>query len=350
MSQNQSSYNASRRESQPSRPPGSGRPSQMQVALPYHRYDDPPRAGSSGRPSQMQVAIPSRRLKPESNNYNTQGRPSHTQYALPSRAAPQSSSGRPSQLQVALPEQRDVGSRRSVPAQSQLGEPQRTVRAPPALPSIREAEQSRYGPPSVSNRSMQSNETYRGSTAQAALPSIREPIGNQFEYETTRIGAQPQVIVSRPHAGVTHIVRPGEPHHFGNRTDSVRGEIICTLCICNNPDSHGDAYTMLNSPRGYGIDGRPINWQEAKKRMLEWHCRPQISHAQEVEATPYIFDAETARMALEHEERLMQDVRSGSNIAVNVAGNNMNWHNQDGHAKPHLTEGGAKTQFTRGGG
>lgn len=137
-----------------------------------------------------------------------------------------------------------------------------------------------------------------------------------------------------------------EPHHFGNATDYERGEIIGFLCICNDPDSHGDAYTMLNSLRGYDIQGRKIDWQEAKKRMLNWHNKMQISHTEELQAIPHIFDDKTAREMLEHEDRMRQSIRRGYNIEVNVGENNMQWHNQDGHAKSYVTEEGAKTQFT----
>jgi hypothetical protein len=123
---------------------------------------------------------------------------------------------------------------------------------------------------------------------------------------------------------------------------------MCTLCRCSNPDSHGDAYTMLNSPRGYDINGKPINWQEAKTRMLDHHGQNQISHAEEMAAVPYVFDTETARLIFQDDEDIKKQIRDGCDIRVNTQGNNVNWHNDDGHEKPYLTEEGAKTKFSRG--
>jgi hypothetical protein len=109
---------------------------------------------------------------------------------------------------------------------------------------------------------------------------------------------------------------------------------MCTTCRCSNPDSHGDAYTMLDSPRGYDINDKPIDWQEVKNRMLNFYGKEQISHQEEVEAFNAVFNAETAARALQHEKELSKAARNGQSIHVNVLGNNVNWFTEGGRAKP----------------
>jgi hypothetical protein len=222
-----------------------------------------------------------------------------------------------------------------------------------ALPSIREAKQSKY------DQSSRCGQPSRAGRSQPALPSIHEAepgIYNQTfrPTQSTRSNRESKSnpiaatrYADRPQGGKTVVVRPGEPHHYGSRPDYERGEMLCTLCRCHNPDSHGDAYTMLNSPRGNDIKGRPIDWQEAKKRMLDHYGKDQISHAEELAAAPYVYDAEMARIVLNVEEDIKKSIREGYDILVNTHGNNVNWHNDDGHAKPYLTQEGAKTKFSR---
>jgi hypothetical protein len=266
----------------------------MHVALPGHQEASDFQQSCWGRPSQVQVALPGHR------------------YDEPPRST---SSGRPSQMQVALPGQRDSQARLnegSGRSSTQRNEFSMTSRVPTVLPSVHEGQPSRYNAPAYHSRSTR-------------------PL-------------EPTVQVDRPQAGRTIVIRPQEPHHFGNRVDHARGEYTCTLCRCNNPNSHSDAYTMLNSPRGLDINGRPIDWQEAKRRMLDYHGKDQISHAEEIVAVPYVFDAETARGILQQKELVQRGVRAGYNISINVAGNNVDWHNDDGHAKPYVSGEGARTR------
>jgi hypothetical protein len=242
----------------------------MQVALPDQRRHEPARSTSSGRPSQMQVALPNQSSRSSSTRFNDY---------------PQSS--------------RQAG----------------------ALSSIREFEPSQHGTSSQLSRS----------GGQVTSPMQHTLYSNW------------------PQGMRTQLVNPGEPHQFGSRADYDRGEIVSMLCRCEDPDSHGDAYTMLNSPRGFDIYGNPIDWQEAKKRMLDHHGKNQISHAEEVAAIPYVYDAMTAQSALQNEKYLTRAIREGGTISVNITENNSRWHNDDGHAKPYLTKGGAKTRFTPGG-
>jgi hypothetical protein len=257
-----------------------GRPSQMQVALPGHRYDEPARDGSSR--SQAAIGYDSHGV-PQLYTLDQQFAVPGNRYLEPPRF---NTSVRPSQMQMAMPGERDV----QAPAQTHA-----------VLPSIRET------PP----RSSRPAESYRD-------PGTRHaPNPQQYQIEP------PSRELVRRQTGQTRLVRPGEPHHFGARTDFARGEVICILCRCSNPESHGDAYTMLNSPRGRDIHGRPIDWQEAKKRMLDYHREDQITHAEEVAAIPHVYDEETARIALAGEERLRAGARQGHTIEVNTAGNNV---------------------------
>ncbi|KAH7412260.1 hypothetical protein DE146DRAFT_751389 [Phaeosphaeria sp. MPI-PUGE-AT-0046c] len=233
----------------------------------------------------MQVAAPSQR---------------HLSYGVPSV--------RQSQTQIGSSSQRG--------SQSRQTESKGTVNnyiniqiPPSALPRIDESHPSSYSP---SSRQLQSTRTQGSSRAQ---PTVISGAANS--------NTQPTFVAARPQAGRTQIVRPGEPHHFGSSSDSYSGSIFVTLCRCANPISHGDAYTMLNSPRGNDISGRPIDWQEAKRRMLD-HFGPgtqQISHQQEVDAIPYVYDATTARNMLVLERELEENVRAGASVMVNTEGN-----------------------------
>ena len=143
------------------------------------------------------------------------------------------------------------------------------------------------------------------------------------------------------------IIRPGEPHHFGNRVDRTVGEVVCTLCRCRTPMAHGDAYTMLSSPRGRALDGSPIDWQTGKAWMLSHYGKEQISHREEIAAIPYVFEAQTAQRMLDAEEHLKSAVRAGWNVGVNVRDNNVSWHNEGGRERSDVTEAGLKTRVHR---
>jgi hypothetical protein len=179
-----------------------------------------------------------------------------------------------------------------------MPEPQPPYRGPQGqLPYL---EIARFYQPNLSARAPQSS-----------FPRIHEvPVSRNDRYQSTRESGRSsyehtrQVVdryqstqeperslyehirqVARPRNVKTQIIRPSEPHHFGSRTDYVCGEVICTLCRCKDPDSHGDAYTMLDSHRGKDIR----DWQEAKGRMLDFHKKDQNSHAEEVEVIYLLF-------------------------------------------------------------
>jgi hypothetical protein len=298
----------------------------MQVALLGHHYDGPTISPATGRPSQMQVA----RLDDRSP-------PASLCEPMPIRRSLRASSGLDLWPEMTSPRIRGPETDHYA---FQYREVMFTHPLRP-LSSIQEAGYSGYSQLLRQNQSTRPIDLYHDTCQRNVLPTIREP-------EPGRIA--PTMYADRPRGVHTRIVRPGEPHQFGNRTDYKRGEVQSTLCRCNDPDSHGDAFTMLDSPRGFDIHGKPIDWQEVKRRMLDYHGKDQISHAEEMAAIPHVFDAATAHEVLQHEEHLRQSVRAGYAIGVNIDENNTNWHNDDGHAKPHLTEEGAKTQFNHGGG
>lgn len=363
----------------------SGRPSQMQVALPDQNYQDSPRSTVLGRPSQMQDAAPSQTIG-RTVRATEFGRPSQMQGGTQSKRyeefprstvarrsssmqgdppnprwedAPRSMvSGRPSQMQDAAPTQLDVAcgapSTRQLQTQVTSSSQRNTqscqteqrsrgavnnyvnISSPPfALQSINEARASSY---SISSRQTQG-------TCTQGMNRIQPT----FVAGSSSSNIQPTFIAARPQSGRTQIIRPGEPHHFGSAIDTYSGSVIVTLCRCSNPYSHGDAYTMLNSPRGYDMNGQPIDWQEGKRRMLDHYGRgtQQISHQQELDAIPYVFDSVTARDMFEMDREIREKIRMGGSIMVNTQGNRTSWHNEDGHAKNHVTDQGAKTVIER---
>jgi hypothetical protein len=294
---------------------------------------------ASGHPSQRQVALPG-------------SRPSQRQAALRGHRNPQRSQYQSMPTQKTL--QANSTERYSRPETTLLGNYEReasrytpssresiSARALLTLPSVHEAEPSQYSQPSQLDHPTYSVDSYHDARQRDALSTIRES-------ELTKTA--PTMYTDRPLGAHTRIIRPGEPHQFGSRTNYEQCEVESTLCRCKDPYSHGDAYTMLNSPRGYDIYGKPIDWQEVKRRMLDHYGKDQISHAEEVAAFPHIYDTVTAFVALQQEENLKRGIRAGYAVGVNIAENNTSWHNEDGHAKPHLTQEGAKTRFNRGGG
>lgn len=322
----------------------SGRPSQMQVASPTHNIERSSMATQSGRPSQMHGGAPSQRYDdyPPST---VSGRPSSTQigsstqrYDPPCSAV----SGRPSQMQVAPQTQRNdfYGAPSSRQLQTQRGSSTQSssssqssnqtrrgtvnnytnISIPPStLQAIREGQATSHNISSFSHQSQSSRTHSSSNQMQSTFVANHFPSSNNMGCT---------LLPSRPSSGRTQIIRLGEPHHFGSGSDPSTGAIFVTLCRCSVPTSHGDAYTMLNSPRGNDIYGQPIEWQEAKKRMLD-HYGPgtqQISHQQEVEAMPFVFDEKTAKEYLRQEGELEEAVRRGDGVRVNVEGNRVDWH------------------------
>jgi hypothetical protein len=228
----------------------SERSSQMQTVQHAPQNSITGRTTSTRRQSQMQVAQAS----------NPYSQPTRSVY-----------SGDPSRMQVVVVQGHfDMVPRRSEFVRNAMMQPPieytSEIRPSPYIASIRELPPSLYTIQSQQYRTAPTTEPRRD-TRQA--PRTQMP---------------PTLYVDRPQGGRTNMIVPGEPHHFGMRTDYLRIEIISTLCRCQDPDSHGDAYTMLNSPRGRDINGRSIDWQEAKKRMLDHYSRDQISHAEEIAA------------------------------------------------------------------
>lgn len=338
----------------------SGRPSQMQVAIPGHNFDEPPRS-ISGRPSQMQVTAPGQNYEPAFLTTQT-GRPPQMQVGAPSQRYGDYSTSTissHSSMQVGLPTQRYDPPRSTVsgrPSQMQVAQPTQRNESYGA-PSTRQSQTQRGSSTHTGSSSQHGNQTRRGTVNNyiniqippSALQGIKEGQASSYSpsqnTQSTRTqpsgGMQPTFIADsspsnnartfvadRPSSGRTQIVRPGEPHHFGSGSDSYSGAIFVTLCRCSVPFSHGDAYTMLNSPRGHDIYGVPIDWQEAKKRMLDHYGAgtQQISHQQELDAMPYVFDEITAREYLRQERELEEAVRRGDGVRVNEEGNQTSWH------------------------
>jgi hypothetical protein len=163
--------------------------------------------------------------------------------------------GRAKMVQAARLQERDVRSDSSYRApQTQLNDrapqTQLSYRTPEPQPPYRGLhgqlpylEITRFCPPHPSSR------------ASLGPPSWFQeaPVSRDDRYQSTRESGRGSYEhtrqVARPQTGKSMIIRPGEAHRFGSHTDYVRGEIICNLCRCNDPDIHGDAYTMLDSSR-----------------------------------------------------------------------------------------------------
>jgi hypothetical protein len=251
-------------------------------------------------------------------------------------------------MQVAIPGQ--VYTEQPSTRTTRFDEGRVTSRQQAALASINEAEPSYYG--RISRQPQPSSyapaSTYAQPSRSAQSSYNNPPAGYAIEDTPPSNASLATPRATAPtFVGKSIIVRPGDPHHFGMSASRATGEIICTLCRCRTPGLHGDAYTMLKSPRGKDIHGKPIDWQEAKRRMLDYYRRNQISHAEEIAAIPFIFDKETAKFMMDHEQQNVESARRGDHIIVNDTENNTNWLNEDGHSKKYITEDGAKTRIDR---
>jgi hypothetical protein len=309
----------------------SARPSQMQVAAPGQNHDASSRPVNTVRASQMQVAAAGQSaVRGSSENLDD--------YTPRSRLSPAMSNVRNIQPNSqATPPQQTSWSTNSTRGtlHSQVRQP--TPYYQSQLTSLPEQQSTSYRGAQITS-SQQQPTSFRKPNQFTRMPTIQEP--RAVLITATRYAERQQGVQTR-------IIRPGEPHHFDSRADYERGELHCTLCRCHNPDSHGDAYTMLNSPRGCDINGQPIDWQEANKRMLDYYQRDQISHAEEIAVAQFVFDVPTTQFVLQGEAELTRSIRQGLAINVNMVHNNVDWHNSDGHAKPYLTQEGAMTQYGR---
>jgi hypothetical protein len=250
-------------------------------------------------------------------------------YSQPPRSVHSDS---PSRMQVVVVQEQLMVPRRSDQVLNAMMQPPTEytsgLRPPPYISSIR-------GLPTSSPYNMPSQQHHPAPATQLPPSSRQAP--------TTQM--PPTFAADRPQEGRTNIIVPGEPHHFGMRTNYSRGEIVSTLCRCATPATHGDTYTMLNSPRGRDIHNQPVDWQEAKRKMPDHHGKDQISHAEEFAAVPCVYDAQTAHVVMQGEEELKNGIREGQVISVNTGQNRVYWHNGDGHAKKWVTVEGAKTRF-----
>jgi hypothetical protein len=316
----------------------------MQIARLGHDYDSLPRPSRSGHASQFQVDVQGRQgIQPHQHQSSHNRDEKFDEYTPRSRLPQVDATIRNTQLSSRQQPFQPTRSIRPTESNHGLhpGQFQSTFSREPQAAKYQVQAVYYTEPQLTAYRNLQSAPSYYSDPRQIAImPTIRA--SNRVQFVATRYAERPQ--------GRTQIIHPGEPHHFGSRADYELGEIQCTLCRCNNPDSHGDAYTMLNSPRGCDTNGQPIDWQEAKRRMLNHYGRDQISHAEEIAAASYVFDAQTTQLVLETDQELKMRVEQGRGISVNTSQNNINWHNIDGHAKPYLTQEGAKTQYKYGGG
>ncbi len=214
-----------------------------------------------------------------------------------------------------------------------------TFHVTPGQPSQTQFQQSQ----SQSQSQYQPSQSGYQASQRNMQPSVSsyQPSQSSFQQsQATTVG--PSI---RPAAGKSLVIRPGEPHHYGTKIDNAVGRLNCTLCRCRTPMAHGDAYTMLSSPRGIDIQGFPIDWQTAKNRMLDYYnFAEQITHDQEIEAIPYIFDQDTAAAMLKNEEEIRDAAKDGRGVSVNAEGNMVNWHNEGERRREDVTEGGLKTR------
>ncbi|KAH3909789.1 hypothetical protein HBH56_152330 [Parastagonospora nodorum] len=62
---------------------------------------------------------------------------------------------------------------------------------------------------------------------------------------------------------------PGQPHLTGTRINRGAGRLESTICRCQNPNEHGDAFSNGDASWGTDRNGMDISWSIAMNRILD---------------------------------------------------------------------------------
>jgi hypothetical protein len=165
--------------------------------------------------------------------------------------------------------------------------------------------------------------------------SSRQSIARDARSSSTRT-AQPT-----SSGGRTTIVQPGEPHWFGTRADFQNCRLINNLCRCQNPDSHGDAWTAeLHGWRD--LLGRPTTVQQILHRILDHYGTNTVSHEQEFPAYRLFCDPILAAGITENIRGVEFGISKGVAPRISPYAD-VTHYNGGGHAQNFVGERGLQT-------
>jgi hypothetical protein len=149
---------------------------------------------------------------------------------------------------------------------------------------------------------------------------------------------------SSAQGGQTTIVRPGQPHYFNTRIDYDRCEAFRTMCRCQNPDSHGNAWTTTII-KGYDKNNNLLSSQDLAHQILDRVGTPTVSHEVARAMWPHIMCAEDAEDMEAHERYIERAIRRGKPIYLPIP-ETVTHYNGDGHAQQVIGQNGLQTRIT----
>ena len=150
---------------------------------------------------------------------------------------------------------------------------------------------------------------------------------------------------SSAQGGQTTIVRPGQPHYFNTRTDYNSCRIFSTMCRCQNPNSHGNAWT-LDMPIGHDKGNILISWQTLAHRVLDCVGTPTVSHEVARTTWQHILCPRDAWLREEHEQEIERHISQGKPIFLSPYPEDVTHYNGDGHAQQVIGQHGLQTRIT----
>jgi hypothetical protein len=151
-----------------------------------------------------------------------------------------------------------------------------------------------------------------------------------------------------PQGTITSIT-PGDPHYYGTRLDRAAAKAINTLCRCQNPGSHTDAWAFSDDmPPGYYARDqqyRPLTWRQVSNRVLDICNKAEVSREEELETYRYILHPRECEGLWEHHRHLDFIVGIGGHIVLTPYGDGVQAFTGDGHVRNNITSEGLRTQY-----
>lgn len=137
----------------------------------------------------------------------------------------------------------------------------------------------------------------------------------------------------------TTIVRPGVPHYFGTRVDLQNFRFINIMCRCQDPMSHGSAWTIEGREMP-DINGRIINYQQFMNRVLDHFGTSTVTYEQHKTAWRLFLHPIIAGHYEDGDQGIDLNVRAGRSVGI---AEDATYHNEDGHAQAFVGTQGIRT-------
>jgi hypothetical protein len=111
------------------------------------------------------------------------------------------------------------------------------------------------------------------------------------------------------------------------------------MCRCQNPDSHGNAWT-LDMIIGHDKANTLISWQTLAHLVLDHVGTPTVSHEVARATWPHILCDRDAWQRELHERNIERHIRRGEPIFLCPYSEDVTHYNGDGHARQVIGQNG----------